>query len=383
MLDLGANVFCDAEMLYQFGVMGSVLAEEVDGVKNPRVALLNMGEEDNKGSDHIKLAATKLQQNSEINYTGFIEGNDIFNNKAEVIVCDGFVGNVALKTCEGVARLLYEKLKHISKRNLFAKITGKLLTSTIKKLLKPLNPDQYNGASLIGLRGIVVKSHGNASTKAFFAAIIEAVKETERQVPDKITNEIGTGFIAKAIKLIMYSKIIGTGSYFPEQVRSNADLERMVETTDEWITERTGIKERRIAAEHETSAYMGAEAAKKALEMAGLKATDLDMIVMGTASSNAAFPSAACYVQQYLEVPNIPAFDVAAACSGFIYSLSIADQYIKSGMAKRVLVIGADALSHMCAPDDRSTLILFGDAGGACILEASEEQGIFINSFTC
>ncbi|WP_448246444.1 beta-ketoacyl-ACP synthase III [Thalassotalea agariperforans] len=174
----------------------------------------------------------------------------------------------------------------------------------------------------------------------------------------------------------MYSKIIGTGSYFPEQVRSNADLEHMVETTDEWITERTGIKERRIAAEHETSAYMGAEAAKKALEMAGLKATDLDMIVMGTASSNAAFPSAACYVQQYLEVPNIPAFDVAAACSGFIYSLSIADQYIKSGMAKRVLVIGADALSHMCAPDDRSTLILFGDAGGACILEASEEQGI-------
>lgn len=174
----------------------------------------------------------------------------------------------------------------------------------------------------------------------------------------------------------MYSKIIGTGSYFPEQVRSNADLERIVETTDEWITERTGIKERRIAAEHETSAYMGAEAAKKALEMAGLKATDLDMIVMGTASSNAAFPSAACYVQQYLEVPNIPAFDVAAACSGFIYSLSIADQYIKSGMAKRVLVIGADALSHMCAPDDRSTLILFGDAGGACILEASEEQGI-------
>ena len=174
----------------------------------------------------------------------------------------------------------------------------------------------------------------------------------------------------------MYSKIIGTGSYFPAQVRSNADLESIVETTDEWITERTGIKERRIAAEHETAAYMGAEAAKKALEMAGLQANDLDMIVMGTASSSAAFPSAACYVQQYLEVPNIPAFDVAAACSGFIYSLSIADQYIKSGMAKRVLVIGADALSHMCAPNDRSTIILFGDAGGACILEASDEPGI-------
>ena len=174
----------------------------------------------------------------------------------------------------------------------------------------------------------------------------------------------------------MYSKIIGTGSYFPEQVRTNADLEKLVETTDEWITERTGIKERRIASERETAAYMGAEAAKKALEMAGLAATDLDMIIMGTASSNASFPSAACYVQQYLEVPNIPAFDVAAACSGFIFSLSIADQYIKSGLAKRILVIGADALSQMCAPDDRSTLILFGDAGGACILEASKEPGI-------
>ena len=174
----------------------------------------------------------------------------------------------------------------------------------------------------------------------------------------------------------MYSRIIGTGSYFPEQVRSNADLEKLVETSDEWITERTGIKERRIAAEHETAAYMGAEAAKKALEMAGLEATDLDMIIMGTASSHAAFPSAACYVQQYLACPNIPAFDVAAACSGFIYSLSIADQFIKSGMAKRILIVGADALSHMCAPDDRSTLILFGDAGGACILEASEEAGI-------
>ncbi|MGJ8692565.1 MAG: beta-ketoacyl-ACP synthase III [Thalassotalea sp.] len=174
----------------------------------------------------------------------------------------------------------------------------------------------------------------------------------------------------------MYSRIIGTGSYFPEQIRTNADLEKLVETSDEWITERTGIKERRIAAEHETAAYMGAEAAKKALEMAGLQASDLDMIVMGTASSHAAFPSAACYVQQYLDCPNIPAFDVAAACSGFIYSLSIADQYIKSGMAKRILIVGADALSHMCAPDDRSTLILFGDAAGACILEASEEAGI-------
>lgn len=197
MLDLGANVICDAEMLYQFGVMGSVLAEAVDEIANPRVALLNMGEEEHKGSDHIKLAAKKLQDNPQINYVGFIEGNDIFNNKAEVIVCDGFVGNVALKTCEGVARLLYNKLKDISSRSLIAKITGKLLTSTLKKLFKPLNPDQYNGASLIGLQGIVVKSHGNATTKAFYAAIIEAVKETERQVPAKIRSKLEHGLLQR------------------------------------------------------------------------------------------------------------------------------------------------------------------------------------------
>lgn len=174
----------------------------------------------------------------------------------------------------------------------------------------------------------------------------------------------------------MYSKIIGTGSYFPEQVRTNADLEKLVETSDEWIIERTGIKERRISSPDENVAYMGAEAAKKALEMAGLEPTDIDMIVMGTTSSHVSLPSAACFVQQLLDIPSIPAFDVAAACSGFIYALSIGDQYIKGGMAKRVLVIGADALSHMCDPEDRTTLILFGDAAGACIIEASEEQGI-------
>ena len=174
--------------------MGSVMAEQVDGINAPRIALLNMGEEEIKGSDHIKQTAAKLTQNSEINYIGFVEGNDIFTNKADVIVCDGFVGNVALKTCEGVARLVYQKMQTVLLRNLFTRIVGKLLSSTIKKLLKPLNPDQYNGASLIGLRGIVVKSHGNAGSKAFYMAILEAIKEVERQVPQRIKNSIENGF---------------------------------------------------------------------------------------------------------------------------------------------------------------------------------------------
>jgi 3-oxoacyl-[acyl-carrier-protein] synthase-3 len=174
----------------------------------------------------------------------------------------------------------------------------------------------------------------------------------------------------------MYSRIIGTGSYFPSQVRTNADLETMVETTDEWIIERTGIKERRIIADNETVATMGAQAALKAIEAAGIEKESIDMIVMATTSAARALPSAACEVQRELDMPGIPAFDVAAACAGFCYALSIADQYVKSGMAKRVLVIGADCLSRLMSPEDRSMVILFGDAAGAVILEASEQPGI-------
>ncbi|WP_111976436.1 beta-ketoacyl-ACP synthase III [Algibacillus agarilyticus] len=174
----------------------------------------------------------------------------------------------------------------------------------------------------------------------------------------------------------MYSRIVGTGSYFPSQVRSNADLEKMVETSHEWIIERTGICERRIAGPDENVATMGFEATKKALEAANIKAEDLDMIICATTSWEKAFPSAACEIQNMLGVTNIPAFDVAAACSGFCYAIGIADKFIKTGANKRILVIGTDALTRLIDPTDRSTVILFGDAAGACIIEASEEPGI-------
>jgi 3-oxoacyl-[acyl-carrier-protein] synthase III len=174
----------------------------------------------------------------------------------------------------------------------------------------------------------------------------------------------------------MYSRFIGTGSYYPTDVRSNADLEKMVDTSDEWITDRTGIKERRIIGEHETAATMGAEASLKALEAAGIQASELDMIVCATTSGRYALPSTACEIQKILNVDNIPAFDIAAACAGYCYALSVADQYIKSGMAKRILVIGTDCLSRLIDPADRSMVILFGDGAGATIIEASEEPGI-------
>ncbi|MGL5949552.1 MAG: beta-ketoacyl-ACP synthase III [Aeromonas sp.] len=174
----------------------------------------------------------------------------------------------------------------------------------------------------------------------------------------------------------MHSKILGTGSYLPATVRSNADLERMVDTSDEWIVARTGITERRIAAEDETVASLAYHAACRALEAANLSASDLDMIVLGTTSAENAFPAAACQLQAMLGVTCIPAFDVAAACAGFTYALAIADQFVKSGAARHVLVVGSDALSRMCDPTDRGTVILFGDGAGAVVIGQSATPGI-------
>ena len=174
----------------------------------------------------------------------------------------------------------------------------------------------------------------------------------------------------------MNSKIIGTGSYLPKEVRTNADLEKMVDTNDEWIVTRTGIKERRISNQEETISYMGTRAAEKAMIAANIKADDLDLILVATTSGSNAFPSAACEVQNNLGNHNIPAFDIAAACSGFVYALSTADCFIKSGAYKTILVIGADQLARTCDPKDRSTVILFGDGAGAVVVQASKDQGI-------
>lgn len=174
----------------------------------------------------------------------------------------------------------------------------------------------------------------------------------------------------------MYSKIAATGSYLPAQIRTNADLEKMVETSDEWIVTRSGMKERRIASADETVATMGFEAAKSALQQAGIDPQSIDMIVVGTTSNSHAYPSAACQIQGMLEIDDAIAFDVAAACTGFVYALSVADQFIRTGMVKKALVIGSDLNSRKLDETDRSTVVLFGDGAGAVVLEASEEPGI-------
>ncbi len=174
----------------------------------------------------------------------------------------------------------------------------------------------------------------------------------------------------------MYTKILGTGSYLPVQIRTNADLEKMVNTSDEWIVSRTGIRERRIAEPSETVATMGHDAAKKALLMAGIDPNDVGLIIVATTTSSHAFPSSACQIQQLLGIQDSASFDLAAACAGFVYALSVADAYIKSGAIRYAIVVGSDVLSRVLSPEDRSTVILFGDGAGAVVLGASEEPGI-------
>jgi len=175
---------------------------------------------------------------------------------------------------------------------------------------------------------------------------------------------------------VNYSRIIGTGGYLPEAVRTNADLEKMMETSDEWIVARTGIKTRHIAAENETTCDLAEQSSLQAIEAAGIDRGEIDLIIVATTTPDKIFPSTACLLQQRLDIHGCPAFDVQAVCTGFVYALSVADNFIRAGSAKCALVVGAETLSRIVNWEDRGTAILFGDGSGAVVLKASEEPGI-------
>ena len=173
-----------------------------------------------------------------------------------------------------------------------------------------------------------------------------------------------------------HSRIAGTGSYLPERILTNAELERTIDTTDEWIFTRTGIRERHIIAKGQFTSDMALEAAKNAIEAANIDIQSIDLIVLATTTPDRTFPSTACLLQQKLGIINCPAFDLQAVCSGFIYALATADNFIKAGAAKCALVVGADAMSRITDWTDRSNCILWGDGAGAVILQTSDDQGI-------
>lgn len=195
MLDLGANAECTPAMLQQFAVMGSALVTAVYGIEKPKVALLNIGAEEIKGNDTIKAAAALLQA-SPLNYIGFVEGDGIFLSDVDVVVCDGFAGNVALKTGEGVAKMIYQFIKEEFTANLLHKLAALAAMPALKSLGKRIDPRNYNGASFAGLNGIVIKSHGSADAVAFAHAIRVAVREVEKNVPARISQLLGNSLVA-------------------------------------------------------------------------------------------------------------------------------------------------------------------------------------------
>ena len=189
-LDLGANVDSTAENLYQYALMGSLMASAICNQPEPRVALLNVGEEEIKGNEQVRLASHMLAQCDTINYIGYIEGSDLFRDVADVVVCDGFVGNIALKTGEGVAGLLIELLEQAFTKTFYGKCVGFFARPIIGRLLRLMDPSRHNGASLLGLQGVVIKSHGNANERAMLAAIRQAVREVELEVPSRINDRL-------------------------------------------------------------------------------------------------------------------------------------------------------------------------------------------------
>jgi len=175
---------------------------------------------------------------------------------------------------------------------------------------------------------------------------------------------------------LTYARISGTGSYLPDKILTNADLERIVDTSDDWISERTGIKKRHIAAAGETTCDLAEQAARRALHRAGRSPHDVDLIIVATTTPDRIFPSTACLLQQRLDIHGPPAFDIQAVCTGFVYALSVADQFVRAGTARCALVVGAETLSRILDWADRGTCVLFGDGAGAVVLEASETPGI-------
>jgi predicted naringenin-chalcone synthase len=251
---------------------------------------------------------------------------------------------------------------------------------------RKLDPRRYNGASLLGLNGVIIKSHGSADVFSFEQAILKAAEEVRGGLLRRIADQVGATMTCPTDCWKKESRHDATSipdakNLFPHRryrqlsadaYLTNADLEKRIETTSEWIVERTGIRERHIAAEGELTSDLAQKAAESALEAAGIDAGDIELIVVATTTSDRIFPSTACVLQAKLGITNgCPALDVQAVCSGFVYAVSVADQFIRSGQVKTALVVGAETLSRITDWDDRSNCMLWGDGAGAVILRAS------------
>ena len=196
-LDLGANVDSSAEHLYQFAVMGSIVTREIENIDRPTIGLINIGEEEMKGNEQVKQTSELISQDESLNYIGYIEGNAIFSGELDVAVCDGFVGNVSLKIAEGISKLIQHEIRTAFTANWFSKIAAMMAAPVLKRIKKRVDLSRRNGAPLLGLNGIVIKSHGSAKRIAFSVAIEEAVREVKKNVPQRISEALSSALEEK------------------------------------------------------------------------------------------------------------------------------------------------------------------------------------------
>ena len=390
-LDLGASIGADADHLVDLAVMGAAMARILFGLDRPSVGLLNIGVEEAKGLEPVREASAVLREQKlpGLDYHGFVEGNDIGKGTVDVVVTEGFAGNIALKTAEGTARQMAEYLKAAMTRTLSARIGYFFARSAFRELRERMDTRKSNGGVFLGLNGIVIKSHGSTDAEGFAAAIGLGHGVIRDELLAKITAALGRpGKPARqavggsGLVTAQRSVILGCGSYLPAQILTNSDLARKVDTTDDWIVQRTGIHERHIAAPGEWTSHMAVHAARAALAHAKVDAQSIDLIVLATSTPDNTFPASAVSVQADLGITHGAAFDLQAVCSGFVYALATADSLLKSGAFSRALVIGSETFSRILDWTDRGTCVLFGDGAGAVVLDGQtqpdpgEERGI-------
>ena len=383
MLDLGASIGADAGHLVDMAAMGSAMAGVLFGLDRPTVGLLNIGVEEVKGLEEVREAGQILRagQWPQFEYLGFVEGSDIGKGTVDVVVTEGFSGNIALKAAEGTARQLGQLLKHELNRSPIRKLGYLLARGAFRALNREDGSAQVerrrfprsqrhrhqeprrHGCGRFRLRRRPRLRHG--ATR---------IARQDRPQPHAPPARGGSTARRRGSSLVtmLRSVVLGCGSYLPRRVLPNSELSRMVDTSDEWIIQRTGIRERHIAAEGENTSDMAIAAAREALAAAGVDAQSIDLIVLATSTPDNTFPAAAVSVQAGLGINHGAAFDLQAVCSGFVFGLATADGLLKTGAFKRALVIGAETFSRILDWNDRTTCVLFGDGAGAVVLDAQQ-----------
>jgi hypothetical protein len=352
--------------LAQFARLGVVYAEDILGRDNPACRPAQQRRRSREGQRRRKGSASALQS-AGINFVGtsrprFTVGA-CDRGPIDVVVCDGFVGNVVLKFYEAIAPFIIRLLKDSG-----------LDERTMMKALKQLDYSEHGGAPLLGVNGVSIISHGKSSPRAIKNAIKVAVQAIETQMDEHIGRRLQEGALQPNVTLRGKSSheafpsptSPAPGRGLPSTVMTNFDFAAIgIDTTDEWIVERTGIKQRHVA-KTESATDLAAAASRKAMEKAGVQPGELDIIVLGTASPDRLLPSAAVDLQASLGASRAAAFDVGAACSGFIYSATVAEGMMAAGNADTALIVGVEKLSAITDWTDRATCVLFGDGAGRC-----------------